>query len=119
MALGVLARGLASLTRAGGRGARVTVRAGARKKFDELEKVPDHIIRQAHKVFVKETPIKSGNARRRTKLKSQKQQIHANYPYAQRLDTGWSRQAPDGMSKPTRDALGKYAKKLAIKIDRI
>ena len=27
--------------------------------------------------------------------------IKADYPYAQRLDDGWSRQAPQGMVDPT------------------
>ena len=49
--------------------------------------------------FVKLTPIKTGNARSRTKLVGNKV-IEANYAYAQRLDQGWSKQAPNGMTKP-------------------
>lgn len=49
--------------------------------------------------FQKLTPIRSGNARRRTQLRNQKT-IVADYPYAQRLDTGYSRQAPNGMTQP-------------------
>ena len=45
------------------------------------------------------TPIKSGNARRRTRLQGTK--IKANYDYAVPLDQGRSRQAPDGMVAPT------------------
>jgi len=66
----------------------------------KLNKLPD----DAYKVFVKETPIRSGNARRNTKLKNKKQ-IVANYPYAQRLDEGYSQQSPEGMTKPTEDFL--------------
>ena len=49
--------------------------------------------------FKKNTPIRSGNARRRTKLVQNT--IEANYAYAQRLDEGWSKQAPRGMVEPT------------------
>lgn len=61
----------------------------------ELKKLP----REAYGVFVEATPKKSGNARRKTQLKGST--IHANYAYASRLDDGISRQAPDGMTKPT------------------
>lgn len=44
------------------------------------------------------TPIRSGNARRQTKLTQNT--IVANYAYAERLDQGWSKQAPEGMLKP-------------------
>jgi hypothetical protein len=52
----------------------------------------------AHKEFVALTPVRSGNARRNTLLKGN--QINANYPYAQRLDEGWSKQAPRGIVRP-------------------
>jgi hypothetical protein len=48
--------------------------------------------------FKRLTPVRSGNARRRTTL--QGSEIEADYPYAQRLDQGWSKQAPQGMTKP-------------------
>ena len=51
--------------------------------------------------FVKDTPIRSGNARRKTKLIGNK--IVAGYNYAQKLDEGFSKQAPDGMTAPTED----------------
>lgn len=54
---------------------------------------------EAEAKFKDLTPIDTGNARRNTKLKN-KDEIEANYPYAQRLDKGWSRQAPQGMTKP-------------------
>jgi hypothetical protein len=64
---------------------------------NELDKIPG----KAYRFFKEEapTPIKSGNARRNTILKDN--EIQANYPYAKRLDEGYSKQAPDGMSKPT------------------
>jgi hypothetical protein len=48
--------------------------------------------------FKELTPVRSGNARRRTTLRNNT--IEADYAYAQRLDAGWSRQAPDGMTRP-------------------
>lgn len=59
----------------------------------------DHVPADAFTFFKSHTPIKTGNARRHTIL--QKDTIVGAYPYAQRLDTGYSKQAPDGMSKPT------------------
>jgi hypothetical protein len=49
--------------------------------------------------FVKDTPIRSGNARRSTTLSGNT--IKAEYAYAKRLDQGYSKQAPQGMSAPT------------------
>lgn len=60
---------------------------------------------QAHQEFVKNTPIKTGNARRKTILRGN--EIQANYPYAQALDEGSSRQAPKGMTQPTEEFINK------------
>lgn len=65
------------------------------QKQKELELVP----RQAYTFFRAHTPIRTGNARKKTILVQDT--IQGNYPYAQRLDQGWSNQAPDGMTKPT------------------
>ena len=65
---------------------------------------------QAHAEFVDLTPIKSGNARRRTRLNRDK--IVADYPYAQRLDEGWSRQAPQGMTRPWEAWLTRQLKRI-------
>lgn len=68
-------------------------------QFKQLSEVPDRVAKQAFKFFVDQTPIRSGNARRSTRLDDTT--IVADYAYAERLDTGWSKQAPDGMSAPT------------------
>jgi hypothetical protein len=60
--------------------------------------------------YQKLTPVKSGNARRKTTL--QGNTIKANYPYAQRLDEGYSKQAPKGMTKPWELWLQKHLDKL-------
>jgi hypothetical protein len=61
----------------------------------ELATVPD----QAYKYWESQTPVRSGNARRSTSL--QGQTIKAKYPYAAKLNEGYSKQAPKGMSDPT------------------
>lgn len=59
----------------------------------------DRLPNDAYKYWKKITPVKTGNARRRTRLQGSK--IKANYQYAVPLDNGWSKQAPRGMSEPT------------------
>jgi hypothetical protein len=54
---------------------------------------------RAHEFWVRATPIRTGNARRKTRLRGDT--IEADYPYAQRLDEGYSPQAREGMSEPT------------------
>jgi len=68
----------------------------------ELAEVPV----DAYKIFRSHTPIRSGNARRRTTLDN-KTTIRADYDYALRLEQGYSNQAPDGMTKPTFDFIGR------------
>jgi hypothetical protein len=61
--------------------------------------------------FKSVTPVDSGNAKRNTR-KQGSDSIHADYAYAGRLNRGWSKQADDGMSKPTIDEIQKYLKKI-------
>jgi hypothetical protein len=63
---------------------------------------------EAYKVFLKNTPYKTGNARANTEL--ERNEIIADYPYAVRLDQGWSKQSPKGMSEPTIQFLQDYIK---------
>ena len=67
-------------------------------RFDVLPK-------DAYDHWKKITPIRSGTARKRTRLQGSK--IKADYNYAVPLDKGWSKQAPQGMSKPTLDYIKK------------
>lgn len=68
-----------------------------------------HLTDVAYDYFKKITPIKGGNARRNTVKGNNK--INANYPYAGRLDEGYSKQAPKGMVEPTWEYLKDYIKK--------
>lgn len=72
-----------------------------RRISDGLKKLPA----EAYAFFTEETPIKTGNARRRTRL--QGEVIKADYNYATELDAGKSRQAPEGMSRPTEQFITK------------
>lgn len=81
-----------------------TLTPSLRRITDALDKLPD----EAYKVFKEETPIKTGNARRRTRL--QGESIKADYNYATELDAGKSKQSPDGMSKPTEEYITKRVK---------
>jgi hypothetical protein len=69
--------------------------------------------KQAFNKFVSLTPKKSGNARQRTKLVGDS--IFANYPYATRLDNGYSSQAPQGMTKQTIEYFKQLLKRLIRK----
>jgi hypothetical protein len=83
------------------------------KRINQLEKAldPDNLAKEAYAYFKRETPIRSGNARSRTRL--MKNEIQADYPYAQRLDAGYSKQAPFGMTKPTDKFIQEYINKQA------
>ena len=73
----------------------------------------DEIAEVAYDHLVSITPKQSGNARRRTRLRDN--EIQLRYPYAERLDTGWSKQAPKGMSEPTLQYLKSRKRKLVRK----
>jgi hypothetical protein len=76
------------------------------KSLQDLEKRIKTIPKEAYDYFVSITPKDKGNARNKTQLKGST--VHANYPYAQRLDEGYSKQAPKGMTEPT----GKFIERI-------
>jgi len=88
---------------------RNTMTPSLRRITAALDKLP----KEAHKVFKDETPIRTGNAKRRTRL--QGEVIKADYNYATELDAGKSRQAPRGMSKPTEEYITKRVKAIMRK----
>tara|TARA_R100001510_G_C7656880_1_gene217530 strand:- start:11745 stop:12038 length:294 start_codon:yes stop_codon:yes gene_type:complete len=79
-----------------------------KKLFKQLDGLPLDTMKKAFPFLKKETPIKSGNARRKTSLKSSTLKIKSKYAYAGRLDDGWSKQAPDGFTDPTIDFIEDY-----------
>jgi hypothetical protein len=84
------------------------------KMFEQAEKVAKTLPKEAYDYFVDSTPIRTGNARRSTRLRGNT--IDANYNYAERLDDGYSRQSPKGMSEPTEKYLQKRIDDLIGKI---
>lgn len=71
---------------------------------------PKELARVAYPTFKDYTPKRSGNAQKNTKLKGDT--IHANYPYAKRLDEGYSKQNNGvGMTEPTLKAIQEYLEK--------
>jgi len=81
------------------------------KQMNNLEKAlnPTQLAKEAYDFFRQTTPVDTGNARRNTKRSGDT--ILAQYPYAVRLDNGYSKQAPDGMSRPTEKYIQDYIKK--------
>lgn len=85
------------------------------KKLEQLADLKDLVMPKALVTFKRNTPKRSGNARRNTQLNNQKE-IVANYAYAEPLDKGSSRQSPQGMTEPTRKQIERliqqYVKRL-------
>ena len=87
-----------------------TITSSLKRIQRKMSKLPA----EAHREFLKNTPVKTGNARRKTRL--QGNDIKAQYPYAEVLEKGrhmtprgmrGSEQAPEGMSKPTEEFIQK------------
>lgn len=68
--------------------------------INRINRYLDRVPEAAYNYFKKQTPKNRGNARNKTKLVNKKT-IVADYAYAKRLDEGYSKKAPKGMSKPT------------------
>jgi hypothetical protein len=86
------------------------------KMLDKLKLMPEGVMDETYVYFRNQTPIRSGNAKNRTKQEG-KLKIGARYPYAGRLDEGWSKQAPKGMTEPSSDkfekSVGNYIKRIS------
>lgn len=91
------------------------------KLFEQLTEMPQATIKEGGKVFKAKTPVKSGNARSKTKTRigrgGNDSRIEANYPYADKLNAGWSGQAPAGMSNPTMQQMDTFVSKYISRID--
>jgi len=83
-----------------------TITPSINKMKAALQQLP----KAAFEDWVKTTPIQTGNARRKTKLNQNT--IEAAYPYAQRLDEGYSKQAPKGMSEPVKKFIEREMKRI-------
>ncbi len=85
----------------------VTIQFNGNKVAADLNKEIDQTVRlisQDYFGLVKDkTPVKSGRAKRGWKMKKQKKfsyRVSNRVPYIGRLDEGYSKQAPRGMTRP-------------------
>ena len=101
----------------------VQIKNNLSSKLKKIQNKLDKLPQEAYKEFVQLTPVGDpsrwktkykpknytpGNARRKTKLKGDT--IEAGYPYAKRLNEGYSSQAPKGMVEPLMKFLRKRVK---------
>lgn len=94
------------------------------KRIAQVKKVldPRNLTNVGYPVFEKNTPLGNPNLWKSKPPKGYRPgfaknhtfknntEIVANYPYAKRLDMGWSKQSPQGMVKPTIAAIRAYIK---------
>jgi len=83
----------------------------------DLDKMPKVVMKQAFTYYKNATPVRSGNARNKTKYMKSMDRLESNYPYAGRLDEGWSKQAPKGFTGPTSDQIENYIDSYIDKVD--
>lgn len=80
--------------------------------FADVKNLEKDLKTEAYRFFKDITPYRTGNAKRHTYQSSQGD-IVADYPYAERLDNGWSKQhGGKGMSGPTLDHMDQVFDKL-------
>jgi hypothetical protein len=84
-----------------------------KSSIGKMQKQMPKLPQLAFKFWRKITPKDTGNAKRKTVLRGNT--INARYPYAERLDNGWSKQAPKGMYIPTLEYLKKILKGKVIR----
>jgi hypothetical protein len=84
------------------------------KKLDQISVLLDEnkLAVEGARYMQSITPIRTGNARNKTY--SRNNEIHADYPYAKRLDEGWSQQNQTGLIDPTIQHLEDLIKRGAI-----
>lgn len=82
----------------------------------DLSKMPKGVVKEALPKAKRHTPIDKGNARSKTRVE-QGTTIASRYPYAERLDTGWSKQAPNGFTDPTIDDMDKIVEQKVRKLN--
>lgn len=117
MALPVLARAAFIARRNDIRQKNISIRktqSNISPNVDRLTNKLSIVPKKTYNFFVKQTPIDKGNARKSTDYKdtSVGGRIEGNYPYVNRLNDGYSKQSPNGMTKPSIDYLRKTVKRI-------
>ena len=77
-----------------------------KRRIKKLQQLPELSMKATYPYYRSKTPIRSGNARNKTKRNGLV--IRSNYAYAGRLDEGWSNQAPNGFTDPSIDYLENF-----------
>jgi len=85
-----------------------------RSRVKELKNLPEEILKDGLQTWKSETPVRSGNAKRKTRLNGDT--IIADYSYAGALDSGSSKQASKGMSEPTLKQMQSFTDNFTRKI---
>lgn len=80
------------------------------RQFRNISRGFSKLVDGAYSEFVKNTPKNTGNARNKTKKFGNN--IRAGYDYADRLDKGYSKKAPQGMTKPTVEFIKKRIERI-------
>lgn len=84
------------------------------KRMKKLSGLPSYLLKDALILTKENTPVASGNARNKTIIQGDK--IVSNYGYAGKLNEGYSKQAPQGFTKPTIEQLNSDANKFIRKV---
>lgn len=85
----------------------VRIRDDVTPSIKRMQRQLDLLPKELHALVVKNTPIRTGNARKKTYLTRNHTRIESDYAYAQPLNNGHSPQAPKGFIKPSLDWLKK------------
>lgn len=85
-------------------------RSKIQARLDEVERKVRQIKDRAHEKFQEVTPIRTGNAKSKTRRIADG--VEADYPYADRLNEGYSRQAPKGMTEPTVEEIQNFVRRI-------
>lgn len=97
----------------------VSVTTSLTNRIQRIQRRLDNLPQEAFRFFKSQTPVKTGNARRNTRLDDKT--IKADYAYAGVLDKGrhmtsrgmrGSEQAPIGMTKPTVEFIKKRVQQI-------
>lgn len=86
------------------------IRPHSQRVMAQLRQIPP----KAYDFFKGITPKRTGNARNNTNYtgKPNGGSIRGDYPYANRLNEGYSRQAPSGMTTPTIKEIRKLVRRV-------
>lgn len=84
---------------------KLDVKSNVAKTMNEYSKLASIVAKKTYTYFRDITPERTGNAKRKTRLRDKT--IEADYNYASKLDEGYSQQAPQGMTGPSTDYMEK------------